>query len=956
MTRARESRVDLFLRKDLLSRLESPHTNGCPSVAVPTIRGPDRLLRIGGWTLTVNIDVMAPMIEGERMPLQEAEVNSYAVLKDGFTRTPSPPQDSDTPNESSGSRRKRVGFTGAAKYLSPLKANAAVRPLSTSRDRSSVRSILKPSPQPMPRSSREVITQSSAMMQSAMDHLKSDSLLSRQDAYDSLLACLGAYTDLPDLATLQTNMEELATCIRRDLGLKDDRGHVRDLLLTTKALQFVAYTLFTPNFADFWSDSFRAEVVSQALLALEDLKSPKSLVIHYLHILQRQKFRSGALSADVATRIVMCLGNVCQRFKGNRVVSFRLMILQRLLSQHPSVMRNLIDCWFDALLAGLFSQIADIRRRAANFGLEAALSLGDISEVTVYSMMRLNAQSPEGVKCVDRLQRRLEEMSKRSEDAVDVPSAWIVILLFLRGRPQQVERWEHLRSWLKPIQTCFNSTDPQVKLQTNIAWSRFIFAVDLDKSNIAALLQRPIAAQLASKRVPIANQMARSTYSTLLYYAFRPGTTYQQLDQYWDLYISSILPTATMDISHAFVLLDALFQPKGPVWCANRANLAGSIASNELPAIESGWVRSRMPKIMETIVPLLVRSISIDAKEKMLNVWSSLMQSIHHVEGNPLQAIAAVLETCRLVKIDDPKWILVPTLIRLAVDMLPPRLLREKRFSYQNGYKLESTYTGQESAIGIMLQMMLDHSDSADLVQHIMLLNMEMLTCVTDLAQIQEYLAFMSSKVAYGAPERIIWLALSQRVITLLNSDRDQYDYAIHQHVLALLKTGARISDDEASIWEELLSASIEAVRRQDLQPEVITAALSPLLESLDLISQPRGCETKMFACFLRKASLLWNEQADTRFIPGWEDMPKISPAETASQMMNLVRKLLEAGYDYCLTTEVVQTLKSLLDSRFQERLDGVESGLFRWIEDRSGLLAHNDIVWVSPCITIDCH
>ena len=454
------------------------------------------------------------------------------------------------------------------------------------------------------------------MLRSATLHLTGDSRASRLDAYNSLLACLSAYEDIPDAHQLSAKVTEILGCIRRDVTSNRMEGASVDIQIATQALKLVTVFLCTPSLIDQVSEEFRHFIIDQSIASLGDEKAPKILVSHYMHLLEKQKFGHKFMSTERATRLLSALDSITTRVKGTRIAGHRLMIYQRLLSQAKSVMAFRPESWINHLISGLLCSTRDIRIRAINFGNEAGLQLGSSTSVSQAFLMMLNHQSPDGRKVFELLCVRMQEMAASKEDGQHVPQMWSVVILFLRSRRRQIECWDHIKAWLDVLEKCFNSSDAQIKFQANIAWNRLIFGVNIDtstSSSMAKMLKAPIVVQLerkqnekvAEKNIKLVKQVARSSYCTLLYYALRPSASYAQLDQYWDLYVANILPhsfTKTRtDLNYACEILAALLfndgQPR--LWNNNKANMMGPTTYKDLPCLDPKWIRSRVSKVMD---------------------------------------------------------------------------------------------------------------------------------------------------------------------------------------------------------------------------------------------------------------------------------------------------------------------------------------------------------------------
>ena len=596
----------------------------------------------------------------------------------------------DTPEESPSSSadyfkssqekgQKKVGFSPWTQYHRALNTNGkdsdsegSIRRLPPSRDCKSSKSILKPN---LSNSSSLECNDDmlafdnsnfSAMLRSTTQHLASASRASRLDGYSALLACLGAYEDIPQEKDLSEKVVEITGYIRRDVAAKTEEDGVQDIQLATPALKLLTVFLCTPTLVVMLPEEFCSFIIERSVSSIDDGKSPKILVSHFMHLIGKQKFTNKIVTPDRVNRLLSALDGVTNRIKGNRVVGHRLMIYQRLLAQAKPTMISRVGSWIDHLIAGMLSTIRDIRARAIAFGIEASLQLGTVSSVSQACTDVFNRESPEGKKVIDFLCSRLNEMAISKEDGVHVPQIWSVVILFFRSRRRQLEYWEHLKAWLVIIQRCFNSSEAQVKFQANIAWSRLIFAIDLDISttnSMAKMLRQPIMTQLErksnDKSSKHAKQIAWSSYCTILYYAFRPSATHDQLDLYWDLYVSQIVSscfTSTRaDAGHACEILAALLSGNGKptMWDQNRANLSGPMKPSELPCLDPKWIRLRTATVLQLFDKLLDLADwqpANDEEAPVISTWRAFVAALGNasskevkVSRESLTAVACII-------------------------------------------------------------------------------------------------------------------------------------------------------------------------------------------------------------------------------------------------------------------------------------------------------------------------
>lgn len=481
------------------------------------------------------------------------------------------------------------------------------------------------------------------MLDSALRHLASPSRSSRIDAYTALLGCLSAYDEIPDVHALAENLPTLTKFFHRDMVSVNEETGSLDTHLVAQAVKLLTFFLATPGISELLPDDFCSFVIEQSIVSLEDQRIPKIVINHYMLLFAKQRFAPKHTTSDRMNRLITALHNVANTVKGNRVVGQRLMIYRRLLTQAKSLMIARVGDWIDHLITGMLSTIKDIRSWALYFGLEASFSLGTTRLVSQACVDMFNRESQDGKKVVHCLSSRLTEMASSKDDGVHVPQIWAIVILFLRSRRNQLESWEHFKMWLMIIQKCFNSSDSQMKFQANIAWNRLIFAVNFNpftSSAMIKMLRQPIASQLdrksSQKAAKPAKRVARSSYCTLLYYAFRPATTYAQLDQYWEEYISQMFPCDRAinppDVDHYCEILAALLSSSQPkVWDENRINVSDPVKPDELLPVDPKWVRSRSARILRVFENLLSVADWQPRKDKeapIVLAWRSLLTAL----------------------------------------------------------------------------------------------------------------------------------------------------------------------------------------------------------------------------------------------------------------------------------------------------------------------------------------
>ena len=693
--------------------------------------------------------------------------NSFDIVPNQLLDTPndSPSSSAESLLDSSNRSSRRVEFSPWTNYHRPHTLNKSglkdsVRHLPPSKDCKSSRSILKlsittdtslsaaltdlPAPDNFP-----------AMLEIVVQQLASHQ--SRLNAYQTLLGCLAAHNDTPELQALREKMPLLVQFISQDLS--GDGNDAIDTRIASQALKLLMTFLWTPEIAQELPEEFCSFVLERAISNLEDPATPKMLVNHYMQLLAKQKFPPKVLGAERTQRLLTVLDLVTNNVKGNGVVAQRLMIYQRLLTQARPLMVSRAKDWIDHLFSGMLSNMKEIRVRAIMFGVDAGLILGTTNTVSQACANIFNRQPPEGKKFLDFVNSRLNTMLTEKEDRAHVPQIWSVVILFLRGRRRQIERWEHLKTWLVIIQRCFNSSDAHTKFQANIAWNRLVFAVNTDTStpsSMVSMLRQPIVSQLdrkaSDKHTKSAKHIAQSSYCNLLYYALRPAATHAQLDQFWEQYVTKVLPDVFFsnqsDIEYACQILTALFggfQPKP--WDENRANLVGLIKPEELSRLDPKWIRSNVSNILALIEKVFLADewhVEKGGEAKIVQMWRSFAKALGDaankevkVSTHTITVVAEVLSTMtrfwdiqstgERTRSDAPRnFMLVVDATITGIGPIPfseKRLVRISNEEYQVfGTPSSRTTRSQgspESAMGHLLSLLVNSVGNAEVAENI---------------------------------------------------------------------------------------------------------------------------------------------------------------------------------------------------------------------------------------------
>ncbi|KAL8912436.1 MAG: hypothetical protein Q9171_002529 [Xanthocarpia ochracea] len=822
----------------------------------------------------------------------------------------------DSPNESPSSSsdyfagsaaklHKRVVFSPWTKYHNHVHTtdnatvlDAKVRPLPPSKECMALhKSILKASAEknsPLLKNYQPLVLDPeqglAVMLHSVTQRLTQASRDLRLDTYKALLGCLGAFDNVPETQILVRNLAGFLELIRRDIVAKQPGTAAFDIELVTSALKVLSTMACTQSLVDAMPDEFCTFVAEQAVSSLEHRDVPKIMMDHYMQLLGRQKFPQRVINTDRVNRLLTTLDGLEAGVKGNRVIGLKVMIYQRLLLQAKNLMLGRVGQWLEFLIACMSSSIKDIRSRAIAFGTDAALALGTAGAVSQACLDLLNGELPSGQKVIDCLGSRMLELLNDKDGAVQVPQIWSVIILFLRSRHHQVERWEHLPGWFGIMQHSFNSSDVKVKRQANIAWNRLVSAINLDTStdlSMIRMLRQPIAAQLerksSDKHFKVAKQVARSSYCNLLYFAFRPGSSQEQLDLYWDNFLIPVLSlresSTKSDHDFACQVLAAILSSLHPrVWDQNRAHQASLlIKPEELPCLDPRWVRLRATKIIRMLERLLLHTncpqVDNIQESPFFGAWRSFVKALGDAASKEvkvsMETMAAFAQITSMLnrywhqndgstEASPPRLEVYIALINETLAKVGFRPFVEKRLLLDpSGFAFEAAETpssrsghsrrAPNTPIMYMLEFMVNSSPGIDTSTSYEEAIHALLTIALHAASgrrsrlaILQHLAIdvLSRPYAAITSRLVLWNCLAKETENALSmpptktaaSDNPQYPGQDYRQLLILLEIGFQeLGSGLDSSWKVLSDLVVEDIRKEVGEAGIVLAYTEPL-------------------------------------------------------------------------------------------------------------------------------
>ena len=569
------------------------------------------------------------------------------------------------------SKKKRVEFSPWTKYLSAPNhqdqnsENAQLlKPLPSSRPSKFVKSILKPhsNSSPLretdhnivrePASPSQKIDTFGGMLDTVVEQLASESTDLRLDAYIVFQGALRAFDYNVDKNILSRKAKLLQSFLQRDITAPAGTTAI-DSQLAVQALKTLMALLRNVVFQDCIEDCFGASLLDRSVAVLTDELASKQVITHHLQVLAMQRFSRKIVNGDRAERILSALIGVEKRCRGSSVIGARLLIYQRLLVQNKPIMISRISEWLEHLFDGIFCTVKEVRNRSIDISVNIALSLSGNSHCVRAVLELFDRDVDSGLKYATFITNNLSERLANVEETLVIPQIWVIPILFLRCRLGCLEQWKYLKLWLSIIQKCMAVGDLRARVSAYHAWNQFVWAVDPDLSTtdtMKSLMLRPIILGLdrsvKDKVFGKARIIYLNSYCNLLYYSFRPGSSFDHLDTYWARYVRPVLEKmalqGTKEASRACCILASLFRTnKTYTWDENRANESRRFHIEELPQLEPKWIRLRMKSIATTVSTCFrYASWSADAgvSPPVQRMWTALMEALAEAGSKEINA------------------------------------------------------------------------------------------------------------------------------------------------------------------------------------------------------------------------------------------------------------------------------------------------------------------------------
>jgi hypothetical protein len=590
-----------------------------------------------------------------------------AAKKPPNTPEQSPSSDIDIPS-SSASARKRVNFElqlcnipskkAIAQSWTPTRSSP-LRPLPQTRLTKPLKSILKPSdgtPTPPPAddaATAHKFKSFAEMLEAIVMLLASSDRGSRLDAYQSLLRTLQAYDKTPDDQALKQKLSLLTQFIRRDMQAPGLAGTGLDSQLVGQTMKLLMALFRITDLMSTMDEDFCSFVIERIIRVSSDSTMPKTTVNTHLAVLMQQNFRPKTITATRVEKVLDALDTIHERTSGHAVQAYRVRIYRKLLQQRPDVMIRHTERWFTHTLKALVSVQKDISQSALDTAVTAAKTIGHDRHVAKSVLAVLNRTKSDGATIASVFTIELNRMLGGDYAAL-VPQIWAAVTGLLKDSLYQ-EMFTGLGDWLTLLQNCIASEKDQVRLYSNVAVSFLAYSVNLAPSTTAAWSKmfRKISIHALQGKPPVKKNerdAVSSAYFTLLYYALRPTSSFEQLDRYWiefvaDLWGPMILPGSYQQAVPACRIVSALLDGSRKPWNEYRAlDLRPNvmIQRSELPLVDPKWVRKSIALVLQFVETLLDATLLSESREPedepVQTMWLAVIGALVEASSKEIMA------------------------------------------------------------------------------------------------------------------------------------------------------------------------------------------------------------------------------------------------------------------------------------------------------------------------------
>jgi len=482
------------------------------------------------------------------------------------------------------------------------------------------------------------------MLESIVQQLAGQDMISKYEAYQTLSTSLKAYDKSPEPEALEAKLPLLQDFMRRDLVSTASDGASPIHRLPLLALKTVQVLLLTMPTSRVFSQEFLAFLIDQATASLIAPNTPKELVLNYMHLLAQQKLYVKAMTRNRSQKLLVALSTIHERVTGNNVYRLRLMIYQRFIRQCSQAAIENLSHWLIHVFHSMLSDNSDIRARAIETALTAGSHIGEAKQISQTMTAIWSQDIGDDRKYHTHFSSRLEELLKQPDNKDHVPQIWGAVMLLMQANGKLIENWLTSKSWLRLLEDCFNTSDASLNMHAWMAWNKTVFAArSLLGTSIPVLrrLRAPITGHLQRRTSGKTTEAAFSTYSGLLYYAFAPSSSVAQRALCWKMLVqevvTKIVNSNPSESGRLCTILSALLsRHNATTWDVNRAlrTMEEPFALDEAPRLDAHWIRANFDLVGDVVKRIMTHS----SGEDQVRVWSSLMSAVSDARSKEIKS------------------------------------------------------------------------------------------------------------------------------------------------------------------------------------------------------------------------------------------------------------------------------------------------------------------------------
>jgi hypothetical protein len=529
------------------------------------------------------------------------------------------------------------------------------------------------------------------------------------------------------------------------------------------------------------------------------------------------------------------------------------------------------------------------------------------------------------------------------------------------------------------------------------------------------MLRQPILPQLerrhslkGSQMAKSPKQVARSSYCTLLYYAFRPSATHAQLDHYWEEYVRQMLPKNLSrnkdDVNFFCQVLASLFSSvERKPWDENRANINRQVKVDELPCVDSKWVRLRAADILKVFEDLFNDAdwnLGNQVEAPIILAWRSFTNAIRQAGSKEvktsMETMAALAHILNSIKRFWQQALILQSsqgvspviqkfdrLVRETVSQFGLIPFNEKRLAHTKSNLYEAAETpsargdqhrGPLHSPGLVLfELLIRSIDDQEIddtcrgaVKNLIDVATRSATSRrTQLAIFRDLATITASEHDSNVDTRtLVWEIIAEATTEAfglekscdLHVDSPQYPGHEYRDAVRILESVISLRPQKAMTqWQDLGRMIAQTLRKEIGSDAVILIVTEPLAKAVVNWPHP-GCNDFLLSAahFLldifqwpqsrpaidRARKLLWG------IIPITPKAPAIDPFDHLYTMTNLILKISYSGWNLDLSSQTCRFLLAVAaviaacpTSLTATFFQNIQEGLGFWIQDPNGVL-----------------